>query len=142
MSYEEKNTWAGLVVTIGTVVTYLVIIVGKADGGPLVDVDYQATMLWMIGISIAVTIVLTILVSIATGETRFRRDQRDREIGAFGGRMGQSFMVIGGVAALAMALAEWDWFWIANVLYLCFALSAVAEGVAKVIAYRKGVPAW
>jgi hypothetical protein len=37
-----------------------------------------------------------------------------------------------------MALAEWDHFWIANVIYLTFVLSAVVGSVAKIFAYRQG----
>ena len=39
-----------------------------------------------------------------------------------------------------MAMAEWDWFWIANTMYLGFALSGILEGIAKVVAYRRGLP--
>ena len=142
MSYDERNTWAQLLVGVVGTLAYVVIVLGKADGGPLVDVAYQSTMLWVIGLSIAASILLSIAFSIASGERQFRRDQRDREIGAFGTRMGQAWVVIGAVAALAMAMAEWDWFWIANVIFVCFALSAIFEGVAKVVAYRRGLPQW
>ena len=70
-----------------------------------------------------------------------KKDQRDREIYRFGEYIGQSFVVIGGVAALLMAMAEWDHFWIANVIYLAFVLSAILGSVAKIVAYRPGVPA-
>jgi hypothetical protein len=49
-------------------------------------------------------------------------DQRDKEIYRFGEYVGQSFLVIGGVAALVVAMAEVDHFWIANALYLAFPL--------------------
>lgn len=142
MTYEERTTWAQLLVGVVGPLAYVVIVLGKADGGPLVDVAYQSTMLWVIAISIVVTILLSIVLSIASGERTFRRDQRDREIGAFGTRMGQAWVVVGAVAALAMAMAEWDWFWIAHVIFLCFALSGIFEGVAKVVAYRRGIPQW
>jgi hypothetical protein len=41
-----------------------------------------------------------------------------------------------------MAVADWSPFWIANVIYLGFVLSAVVGGVAKVVVYRAGVPQW
>jgi hypothetical protein len=41
-----------------------------------------------------------------------------------------------------MALAEWDRFWIANVIYLCFVLSAVVASAAKIFAYRRGFQSW
>jgi hypothetical protein len=49
---------------------------------------------------------------------------------------------IGAVAAMLMALAEWDWFWIANVIYLCFVLSAILGGIIKVVVYRRSFPQW
>ena len=32
--------------------------------------------------------------------------------------------------------------WIANVIYLCFTLSAVVGSVAKIVAYRRGFQSW
>ncbi|NKX52001.1 hypothetical protein HER39_15790, partial [Arthrobacter deserti] len=65
-----------------------------------------------------------------------------REIYRFGEYTGQSFLVIGGIAALLMAMAELPHFWIANAVYLAFVLSADLASVAKVVAYRRGLPAW
>ena len=67
------------------------------------------------------------------------KDVRDRQIGE---HTGQSFVVIGAVAALLMAMAEWDWFWIANVIYLCFTLSAILSAVTKIVIYRGSFPPW
>lgn len=50
--------------------------------------------------------------------------------------------MIGALAALVLALAEADHFWIANVIYLAFALSAVLGSVAKIFAYRRGFQSW
>ena len=56
--------------------------------------------------------------------------------------MGQAWIVIGALAAMLMAMAEWDWFWIANVIYFGFAIGSIFECVAKVVAYRRGIPQW
>lgn len=85
-------------------------------------------------------IVLEILVGIVTPNASRATDVRDKEIGRLGEYIGQSFVAIGGVAALLMALAEWDWFWIANVIYLNFALAAVLAAVAKVVIYHRPFP--
>ncbi|WP_326586172.1 hypothetical protein [Streptomyces sp. NBC_01294] len=69
------------------------------------------------------------------------QDQRDREIHHFGEYIGQSFVVIGGVAGLVLAMAEVDQFWIANAIYLAFVLSALLGSAAKIVAYRLGFPA-
>jgi drug/metabolite transporter (DMT)-like permease len=142
MTYEERTTWAQLLVAIVGTLAYVVIVLGKADGGPLVDVAYQSTMLWVIGLSIVASILLSITFSIVSGERSFRSDQRDKEISAFGTRMGQAWIVIGALAAMLMAMAEWDWFWIANSIYFGFIIGALFEGVAKVVAYRRGIPQW
>jgi drug/metabolite transporter (DMT)-like permease len=142
MTYEERTTWAQLLVAIVGTLAYVVIVLGKADGGPLVDVAYQSTMLWVIGLSIVASILLSITFSILSGERSFRSDQRDKEISAFGTRMGQAWIVIGALAAMLMAMAEWDWFWIANSIYFGFVIGAMFEGVAKVVAYRRGIPQW
>ena len=48
-------------------------------------------------------------------------------------------MVAGAAAALVMAMAKVDYFWIANVIYLGFVLWAVAGSVLKLVAYRRGL---
>jgi hypothetical protein len=69
-------------------------------------------------------------------------DERDRAIGRLGDQVGHAFVVIGAVAAMLMATADWDGFWIANVIYLCFALSMTLGSVAKLFAYRGTLPQW
>jgi hypothetical protein len=105
-------------------------------------VSYASTLLWSVGAAIGVQIALNIAVGIASPKDAKKKDQRDREIYRIGEHIGQSFVVIGGVAALLMALAEVDHFWIANVIYLAFFLSAVLGSVAKIFAYRRGFQTW
>ena len=61
---------------------------------------------------------------------------------ASGETVGQAFVVIGGVSAMLLALFEFEYFWIANVIYLCFVLSAILSAIAKLVAYRSGMPRW
>ncbi|WP_327085148.1 hypothetical protein OIE66_22605 [Nonomuraea sp. NBC_01738] len=142
MSYEEKLAWIMAAVSTVAYGAYLTLLLGRAGPGPLDGTPYVATMLWTIGGAVIAAIVLRIVVeALAPGEAR-KRDQRDREINRFGEHIGQSFVVIGGVAAGAMAMAELDQFWIANALYLAFVLSAILGSVAKIFAYRRGFWPW
>jgi hypothetical protein len=50
--------------------------------------------------------------------------------------------IAGAGAAMLMAMAGWERFWIANVIYLCFAASAVLGNVTKVVVYRGSFPQW
>ena len=146
MAYEEKRAWILLVVSIAAYAGYLVVVLGRAGGDiPLAEVPYAAPLLWSIGAAIVASIVLSIVAGIVAGiaSPKARQtDQRDREIGRFGDSVGQAFVVIGGVAALLMAMFELGYFWIANVVYLCFVLSAVVGSIARIAAYRHGFQPW
>ena len=140
MSSEEKSAWVMGVVGIGGYLIYLVIILGT--GVPLPEVDYVPAMLWTIGGAIVASIVLRIVWGMFTPGSEGKKDQRDREIYQFSERIGQSFLVVGGVAAMLLAMFELGYFWIANVLYLCFVLSAILSCTARIIAYRRGFQSW
>ncbi|GAA4570108.1 hypothetical protein GCM10023176_28020 [Micromonospora coerulea] len=142
MAFEEKRAWIMALVAVAGYAAYVLVVLGRADGEALADVSYTGPLLATVAAAIVASIVLNILVSIVSPEGANEKDQRDREIHRLGEYIGQSFVIVGGVAALAMALAEWDQFWIANVIYLCFVLSAVVGSVAKIVAYRRGFQSW
>ena len=132
MPFEEKTAWAYGVVAIAAYLTYLAIVL-------LTGADYVGPLLWTIGASIVTNIVATIAIGTVTPRGK---DQRDRDIYKFGEYVGNSFVVVGAVSALILAIIAAPHFWIANVLYLCFVLSAVLGTVAKLVAYRRGLPQW
>ena len=63
---------------------------------------------------------------------------RDRDIGRFGEYRAGLVLGIGMVVPFILALVEADYFWIANAMYLVFALQAIVGAVVKLIAYRRG----
>ena len=71
MAYEERNVWAGLIVSIIAITVYVVVVLQQADGGPLVEVDWVPIMLWTIGAGIVVSIVISILWGILAGMRAF-----------------------------------------------------------------------
>jgi hypothetical protein len=142
MSFEEKNTWVYALVTVVAFAVYLVIILRRAQGIPLAQVPYVGAMLWTIGGAIGAAIVGRILIAVAWPKDADKRDERDKEIERFGEYVGQSFVVIGALAALVLAMAEADHFWIANAIYLAFVLSALLGSTARIFAYRRGFQPW
>jgi hypothetical protein len=140
MAFDEKRAWIMVVTTIGAYTAYLVAVLGRADHGPLTQAPYVAALLWSVGGAIAASIVLQIVVTTASPRGAGKKDQRDREIGRFGDHIGQSFVVLGGAAALCMSMAAVDRFWISNEIYLGFVLSSLLGSTAKVVAYRRGLP--
>lgn len=142
MSFEEKWTWIFGTLTVAVYGVYAAIVLSRADGSPLADVAYESTLLWSVGAAIALGIVLRIVLSIASPEGANGPDVRDKEIERIGEHIGRWFVFIGAVAAIGMALAELEHFWIANTIYLAFVLSAVLSSVAKVVANRRGFQSW
>ena len=138
MDTEEKSSWIQLILAVATYATYLVLLLGRAGETPFPETPYVDLLLWTIGGSIVASIVLHIFFA----PRLFKKDQRDREIGRFGDAMGQAFVVIGALGALVLALFDLPGFWIANVVYICFVLSAILSSIAKIVAYRSGIPRW
>ncbi|HEX5205306.1 MAG TPA: hypothetical protein VFW27_35730 [Actinoplanes sp.] len=131
MSGEEKRSWILGSVAIASYLTYLLVLL-------LTDLSYAPVLAGVVIGSIVVSILLHIAATLRG--PREPKDERDREIAVFGDNIGQAFIVLGGVVALVLALAQGGYFWIANALYLGFILSAVFGTVAKVCAYRYGLP--
>lgn len=143
MSYEEKGTWSFLVIAVLGYGVYLFLVLPQVLAGTPADaIDWVTPMLWTIGGAIVTGIIGRILVEIVSPSESTKGDIRDREIDRLGERVGNSFVIIGGVGALILAMFDVDTFWIANALYLGFVMAAVLSGITKVIAYRRGVPAW
>ncbi|MET9840577.1 hypothetical protein ABZZ01_22740 [Streptomyces virginiae] len=142
MAVEEKRAWIMIVVTVVSYTAYLAVVLGRSGGGPITREPYVAALLWTVGSAIAASIALHITVALLSPEEGRTKDQRDREIHHFGEHIGQSFVVVGGVAALVLAMAEADRFWIANAVYLAFVLSALLGSTAKIVAYRTGFQPW
>jgi hypothetical protein len=106
---------------------------------PIADVSYAAVLLWTAGASVAASIIGRALVETVSPSDSRRGDVRDRDVSRFGEYASRWFLVAGAAAALVMAMAKVDYFWIANVIYLGFVLWAVAGSVLKLVAYRRGL---
>jgi hypothetical protein len=142
MTLEETRAWARLVAAVAAYGVYLAVVLGRAGGRPLAEVPYAAALLWTIGASIVGATVIETVIRTANPKMSRVKDVRDRQIGRLGDYVGQSFVVVGAAAAMLMAVVGWERFWIANVIYLCFVLSAVLGNVTKVVVYRGSFPRW
>lgn len=138
MTSNERNAWIMLLTSIPAYLIYVVIVVTSVDGGAITEAEYMWPALSVIGASIIANIVLGIIASILQPRDN-RVDERDRAIERVGERAGNSFLVIGALGAMVMAMVEWDWFWIGNALMLAFFVSAVVGSLVKISAYRLGL---
>lgn len=137
MTYDEKNTWVFAAIAPLGYLTYLILTFATV-GGPLHATGYVWPMVGTILGAIAVGIVAGIVLGILNPKEARKSDQRDREISWFGERVGNSFVVIGGIVALILCFVQAPHTYIANTLYLCFVISAILGSLAKLGAYHRG----
>ena len=142
MGYGERTIWAQTVVSVAGVIAYLLLVGPMLATTPVEEIAWVWPMVWVIAGSIVASILLNIGWGFIAGgrdrETGHASDQRDREIGWFGDRIGQAFLVIGGLAGLVLAMVDAPTFWIGNALFFGFFLSALLGGLARLVAYRRG----
>ena len=143
MVYEERNAWAGLIVSPLTMIVYVVLVLQQSAGGRLTDVDWFPLMLWVIGGSIVAVILLSIVWGMIAGMKDAggigQADIRDRDISRLGGRVEQAFVVIAGLGVIGLCAVGADVFWIANTMFAGFWVAATIGSVARVVAYRRGL---
>lgn len=127
-----------VVVAAAGYAAYLIVLFGRSGDTPVSDAPYVAALLWTMGAGVIASIVLHALAIATSPDDAGKTDERDRAIGRFGEYAGSAFIVLSALAALVMAMAEVDHFWIANVLYLGLVLSVLVGSAAKILAYRHG----
>jgi len=157
MSFEEKTTWVAALVTVIVTICYTSVVRGMMVGVPVAEVAYQKPLLIAVGATIVMTVMGAIGTAIGTaigsavtaeitGERSAedavgdvgRTDQRDKDISRRGELIGYYVSSAGVVGVLALAMLRYDQFWIANALYLSFALGTLVASVAKIVTYRRG----
>ena len=149
MPFEEKVTWVGVVVSAVVAAVYFSVILGRLGDAPVIEIAYQRPLLIAIGAVIVLTIVGSIAMGIGTGisaeitgrgsaEDIGRKDERDVRIGRRGELVGYYVASIGMLGVLVLTMLEYDYFWIANALYLSFVVAALVSSAVKLVAYRRG----
>ena len=114
MSSEERGQWVYVVVIVVTYGAYLVITLGQLGQTAPADIDYVPTMLWSIGIGIALAIVGRIVVEIVGGisaeiaghDAGHDADVRDRDVGRFGEYVAGTVLGVGMIVPFVLTLAE------------------------------------
>lgn len=139
MTFTERYTWAGLILSIATFAAYWIVVVIRAasDVLPFAEVAWQGPMLWALilggGLYALAMLVLWIRVR---GEAR--TDARDHEIERYAATAGNGITGVAVLATLAMLPLAAPLFWTATVLFTgSFLGSVVCTGVT-LAAYRRG----
>jgi MFS family permease len=149
MPFEEKMTWVSGVIAVVVPIVYFAIMAGRLQNQAAADIAYQVPLIVAVVASIVLSIVGAIVVAIGTAisaEIRGRRvedeierkDERDKTIARRGDLTGFYVSSAGIVGALILTMLQKDYFWIANAIYLSFAVGMVVSSVVKLVAYHRG----
>lgn len=146
MSFEERSTWVTGFVQLVVAIWYAFQVIPQLDG-PVGAIDYTGPLLVMVGASVALVIVASVVIA-GTSATRAairgehtdidRVDERDRSISRWAGNIGGTVLAILVVPSLILTLFEVEHFWIAQSLVAALVLSELATAGLKIYRYRRG----
>ena len=139
MSFEEKRVWIYLAATVMVSVVYFVTVFGQLPSTAAAEIGYTRPLLIAIVAAVAVTVVATVVAAVASPREADQKDQRDNEINRYGEYVGFYVLSVGFLPALALTLAQVDYFWIANAIYAAYVVNAVTSSIVKIRAYRHGL---
>lgn len=137
MSFEEKSTW-GMLATMIIVYGWYFSTIGGDLGGDVSSIDYQGTMLVTVLAVVAIAVVFHILIAVVDPKGSDQSDERDRYINRFGEYIGGFVLTAGALAGMGMAMAEFEYFFVANTILAGLVLSEIVSGVTKIVLYRRG----
>jgi hypothetical protein len=147
MSFQEKSTWitASAQVVVATWCASRVL--PQIGTVPVGDIAYLDPLLVMIGASVALTVLATVLVAgtlAARAAIRQeatdvdRTDERDRSISRWAGNIGGIVLGVGVVPAFGLTVFEFEHFWIAQALLAALLASELVSAALLIHRYRRG----
>jgi len=142
MTFMEKSNWVVLVVAVPTLLVYMALVVPQVLGKPIAEVSWVGPMIFAIVGFIVANVLGNVAAAASNPGEADMNDERDREIDRFGERVGNWLIVVGSIAALALAMAMADHFWIANAIFLGGMAASIVSSAAKIAAYRGSFQAW
>jgi hypothetical protein len=137
MSTEEKSAWIVGVSLILIYSWYFTTILIEAASAPVDTIDYQDLLVAMVVVFIGVVIAGEIALAVITRDSD-RPDERDRKIDRFGEYIGGYVLGAGMLVVLVLAMAEIEYFWIANAALGAMVLAELVTTVTKIVVYRRG----
>jgi len=142
MAFMEKSNWVVLIVAVPTLLVYLALVVPQLLAKPIAEVSWVQPMIVAIVGFIVANVLGNVVAAASNPREADKEDQRDREISHYGERVGNWLIIVGSIAALVLAMATADHFWIANAIFLGGMAASIVSSAAKIGAYRGSLPAW
>ncbi|BDZ60516.1 hypothetical protein Lsed01_02240 [Demequina sediminis] len=138
MSFELRGQVAYGFAALVTTAVYVAWLAIQLDSTPAADVDYTSALFRAIVASIVIHAIGRSIVR-GRGPRAELTDQRDKEIGRRADALAFYAFSIFALGPMVLAIREADAFWIANALFLAYALAAVFGVGARVVLDRRGL---
>jgi hypothetical protein len=142
MTFLEKSNWVVLLVAVPTILIYVAQIVPQVLGRPIAEVSWVQPMIFTIVGFVVANILGNIVAAASNPAEADKNDERDREIDHVGERFGNGLSIVGSIAALILAMAGADHFWIANAIFLAGIAAALVSSVTRIAAYHGSFQGW
>ena len=142
MAFLEKSNWVVLVVGVPTLLVYAALIVPQVLSKPMAEVSWVEPMIFAIAGFVVANILGNVVAAASNPREADKNDERDREIDRFGERVGNWLIIAGSIAALVLAMAMADQFWIANAIFIGGIAGALLSSVTKIAAYHGPFQRW
>jgi hypothetical protein len=137
MTSEEKSTWIVAAATALIFGAYFVKILNDAATIPVSEIEYQDLLAVMVVLFIVLLIISHVVLAAVTKDAG-TSDERDEKIDRFGEYIGGYVLGTGMLAILILAMAEIEYFWIANAALGIMVLAELVTSGTKIIIYRRG----
>ena len=138
MSFSEKSTWISAAITLISYGFYWWIILGRAQGIPIIEVPYAGVMLASFGAAVVGAIIGHIAVVMISPREADKKDQRDRDINRYGDAIGYYVLSLAVLVVLILTINKIPHFWIANTIHFSCVLATLWSSMVKILAYRRG----
>lgn len=140
MSFRNKSALVTIVALLVASIVYVVSLLTAAAGAPIVDVTYQPYLIGFVIVLVIVSVVGRIAVAVRSPkEATAPRDERERLITWRAGSVSAYVLEVGAFLAIALAMAQVDWFWIANTVLALWVLAEIVDGGVQLTLSRRGV---
>jgi hypothetical protein len=139
MTYREISAAVMTLVMLLVYGWYSVDLVATWRVVPVEEIAYEGRLFTMVGILVALLVIAHIVLAIANPKTASEEgDERDRLIELKGEARSGLIVGMSAIAAMLLAVGQFDTFYIAHMLLAGLVLSEIFKGVLVLISYRLG----
>jgi len=139
MSFEEKGTWAYMIVVLVVSGIYFASVLSQVGQVSVDEIKYIRPLITAIIATVVATIAGYIVAAISAPSEADKKDERDKDIHRFGESVGYTALGVMNLLPLGLAMAEFQQFWIANAIFLAGVVAATVSSIFKIVAYRRGL---